>query len=615
MFLESNSLILVIVLVSLCAVVLMFSTARQVAISNRSKINYENFLLKKRLYCVKPLLLLLIAVAIIFVYSIVLTILTSLSNVTRIYLMITIPVCLVLAFLFVNELRISSKNKDLSFYSSERSKIDYLLKEKNDALDSLLKYETQISQIKEKWSLTIGELNSHISIIVKNDYCDEIMKLESLVDSLKDKVSHLDGAFIEEFSTSLSKYLETNIAESINTPAFDSIDKAFFDGAVVSAEKQLKELILSESLNSISKKQVPSVDDLIDLIKLNISLSNDIDSLVFASFEFVDEKENKSKYVEYLYSINIITFEMILDCLNKKQYWIFDVNPFSYFEYRKNLDLITFIIDNELMGAIYPLLRHLNQSNISLFSDAISKALTKNKCTDLVSAYIDLLKANFAFGHESNIYENMAFALASYYKNEKSNKYNSMKNIIDTQSFVKNKQVIVEEYLAIRNELEEQKINFVNCYISYMNSKCLSQKIFKPEKMIALFSEYLSNLNKNKLVKMVLLVHSVILLEESNESIIKETINSLSGIALTKELYSKKLTTKDYQNIGKTILNGLLTKYNKDSLSIINRIEDERLCYEKLARMWGTKYEKQGDWKGFIYLQSVYWHLFADGRK
>lgn len=581
---ESYSRILVLIFVALSFGEILFLLITQLRIASRRKISYANFEAKSRYFDLRPFPFNLLIICSIFIYGVTIAILLSLSNVTRIYILLNVPMLCILIFAFIYEIRIGSKNKDLSHYVELKREIEEIKSQKETYIKKLNVYESKLKSVKKDWYDLISILNSCISINVSEDYLDEIKHLDSRISNLKDNLDSFDNEYEEKFSNSLSLFIKNKSYTEFALFKPEEINEEEIEALFLKVKESIKELILSLSISFASKNEILSTEHLIKIIDLNLNLENDISELLKQSVVYLNNRKDRKVFLEYAYSKSLITFNFLLDCIGNNYYRILDNYHFDYFSQSNNVDLISFVLDEEILEALYPLLRNF-ESNIELFKKAIANVKTVNKCTELVKGSIELTNVEFNFGLESSLYENMAYALLNYYNHYGINKVNKIRNIIDSQTFIKNKNSIVEEYCAINNGIVNLKDSFISSFMLYINSASLKSSLFNRNKLIVLYKEYVSNLNVEKISILICLICSVILITENDSSIISEILPILEQNETVKKIYKDKITIKDYKNEGEKILKGLLTTFNKEILSIINRIEEKRLCYEKLARM------------------------------
>ena len=614
-FIEKNSLLMVLILVSLSFSLLMFLLAKQFVLSQRSKISYSNFYKKQKYYVLKPSVSLLIIACLVIFYGITLLVLFSLSNITRIYLTAVIPSIVILSFCFIDELTISKKNRDLSYFREKYQVIKNAIKGKEILSRILLSYNKNLELSKADWDRVVESINNLTTDKIPQAYCESINNLEALLIDFKNQLDGFDDECVSKFDSSISSFIKKGKTIEIEVKGLDAPEEASVVKASHKVKEEINELIISQSEKILTKHSLVNDGCLIKLLEMdssnNISFKIWIDKIL----NYINTFKEKESEICYLFDSKTIEMADVLGANKAGFYWIFSYDIYPYFSKNDFSEILSQLISLESIESIRELLKHLKSERISYFEDIINHLSVKNKCSDLIQAYIDLFKSKYGFAHEINMYENMAYSLLSFWKIKGGQQLKKIESIVASEKFISNKDYITFEYEKAQEEVAKTRNVFIDTIISFRNSNISNKNLFDGDKCVSLYQEYAASLNVQKIEALILLLNAVILIEEKSKSVVECSIDCLKSLKRTASTYSGKLITKNSEEIGKTILNSLLENNNKELLSIINRIEKERMGYEMLVRLWGTKHERQRSWKNFIYLQGLYWYVLPDERK
>ena len=581
---EKNSLLMILLLIGLTICSLAISFVKQLSISQRSKINYSNFETKRKLYSLKPIVPFLVSIVIIVIYGVVLLVLFSLSNVTRIYLTAVIPFLIILTYLFINEVTISKKSRDLSYFDKKRTAIKNAISNKTLLTRILDNYKKNLELSKTEWQEITKTLEKLTTIKIPSTYGKSIVDLENLLANFEKQLSGFDNNCIAKFDKSLRLFVRNNkqveiLFDEITVPEEASVVNAF-----TRIKEEIEKMISDYAYEIISKHFLTNEEALLKTLDLCKKYNIDYRTWIDEIFGCIDSFKDKNIPVEYLFSEKALNESDLLKANGFGFSWVFDYDIYLYFSKNEFAEILSKLISLESEDSIRLILKHLKSERIQYFEEIVSKQEEKNKCSDLIQAYIGLFKVDYGFTDKTNMYENMAYSLSRYFKLKGGDSYQKIYAIISSEKFASNKDYISSEYAKAKNEINQMRNAYIDTIISYRNSSSFN-KLFDVDRCLSLYQEYVANLNVEKIEILILLLDSIILIEEKNRSVVETVINCLKTIKKASLMYEGKLTIKQSEEIGRSILNNLLEKSNKELLTILSRIEKERMSYEKLVRM------------------------------
>ena len=581
---EKNSLLMILLLIGLTICSLAISFVKQLSISQRSKINYSNFETKRKLYSLKPIVPFLVSIVIIAIYGVVLLVLFSLSNVTRIYLTTVIPFLIILTYLFINEVTIPKKSRDLSYFDKKHTAIKNAISNKTLLTRILDNYKKNLELSKTEWQEITKTLEKLTTIKIPSTYGKSIVDLENLLANFEKQLSGFDNNCIAKFDKSLRLFVRNNkqveiLFDEITVPEEASVVNAF-----TRIKEEIEKMISDYAYEIISKHFLTNEEALLKTLDLCKKYNIDYRTWIDEIFGCIDSFKDKNIPVEYLFSEKALNESDLLKANGFGFSWVFDYDIYLYFSKNEFAEILSKLISLESEDSIRLILKHLKSDRIQYFEEIVSKQEEKNKCSDLIQAYIGLFKVDYGFTDKTNMYENMAYSLSRYFKLKGGDSYQKIYAIISSEKFASNKDYISSEYVKAKNEINQMRNAYIDTIISYRNSSSFN-KLFDVDRCLSLYQEYVANLNVEKIEILILLLDSIILIEEKNRSVVETVINCLKTIKKASLMYEGKLTIKQSEEIGRSILNNLLEKSNKELLTILSRIEKERMSYEKLVRM------------------------------
>lgn len=581
---EKNSLLMILLLIGLTICSLAISFVKQLSISQRSKINYSNFETKRKLYSLKPIVPFLVSIVIIAIYGVVLLVLFSLSNVTRIYLTTVIPFLIILTYLFINEVTIPKKSRDLSYFDKKHTAIKNAISNKTLLTRILDNYKKNLELSKTEWQEITKTLEKLTTIKIPSTYGKSIVDLENLLANFEKQLSGFDNNCTAKFDKSLRLFVRNNkqveiLFDEITVPEEASVVNAF-----TRIKEEIEKMISDYAYEIISKHFLTNEEALLKTLDLCKKYNIDYRTWIDEIFGCIDSFKDKNIPVEYLFSEKALNESDLLKANGFGFSWVFDYDIYLYFSKNEFAEILSKLISLESEDSIRLILKHLKSERIQYFEEIVSKQEEKNKCSDLIQAYIGLFKVDYGFTDKTNMYENMAYSLSRYFKLKGGDSYQKIYAIISSEKFASNKDYISSEYVKAKNEINQMRNAYIDTIISYRNSSSFN-KLFDVDRCLSLYQEYVANLNVEKIEILILLLDSIILIEEKNRSVVETVINCLKTIKKASLMYEGKLTIKQSEEIGRSILNNLLEKSNKELLTILSRIEKERMSYEKLVRM------------------------------
>ena len=192
--------------------------------------------------------MLIIISCLVLIYGIVLLILIIPSNITRIYLTTLIPLIIVLVFVFINELTISKKSRDLSYYIDKKNIIDKVIDDKNKLIRLLGTYDKELDAIKKEWNETLNQLNELTNNKINTKYGDSIVSFERTIKELRSSLVISNSVYINTFNSSLEVYVKENKINEFDVNTIDVPEEASMNNGVKSMKEELMSL-LEEKVN------------------------------------------------------------------------------------------------------------------------------------------------------------------------------------------------------------------------------------------------------------------------------------------------------------------------------------------------------------------------------
>ena len=392
MFIEQHSFLLVMIFVLTSITVLIMSFVKQLTLSNRKDINYSNFDEKQVLFKSKPSIMLLIISCLVLIYGIVLLILIIPSNITRIYLTTLIPLIIVLVFVLINELTISKKSRDLSYYIDKKNLIDKVIDDKNTLIRLLGAYDKELDAIKKEWNETLNQLNELTTNKINTKYGDNIVSFERTIKELRSSLVISNSAYINTFNSSLEVYVKENKINEFDVNTIDVPEEASMNNGVKSMKEELMSVVLKTSRDIVRNKTLNNESSLVALLRLNNKAGVFYSVYLNEILDYINDFNDKEAAINFLFNDKVIHKDNVIYSINKKYSWIFIHDIYNYFKKEEFEEILLTVVSNEEIDALNNILNHSNENRIKYIKEVVSKENTTNKCVKEIFKRISAVK-------------------------------------------------------------------------------------------------------------------------------------------------------------------------------------------------------------------------------
>lgn len=587
MFFEEKSLIITLSY-SLCLVVfILFYLVQELALNSRKQITFVNFKNKLNYFELKTNKTLLIIQLSYLLIGIVLVILFSLSNVTRIYLIVYLPVIFITKSLIYSNIKISKTNIDLSFFYNLYLQVQSNKEEKIRLEEKIIEFQKKEENLKSYCQDVINQLNGKMKITIPSYYFNKTLyNMTRAFNNLKDSLKNYNDNQINEFDKLLNIYLHTRVLNEYIIEPLICLSNDEFEKILNETEKGINDSLLSIILDSITSSAVNDIKSLIDLLNIVREKESLTEKYLLASLLYVSKQPEKDYFVKYLYDEKIINLDMILNIINKNNYfWIYNEKTFIYFDEQESAKILNSILTENAVDIAYSCLIHIDANIYSFIRKICDNTTINNDVRDIFEMFISLYTVSSGYNNEANMYENMAFSLLEYstYKNDKN--LNKVNEIITYGEFLENAEFIEINYKQALEDISDTVTGFIKILLTYGKSVCRNSSLVDYNKVISLFQEYRSNLNLKGIEAFTLLVKSLILVEENDSSIINTICATLESDANKYRLQITNFSPSKHIENGRKIIKYLNDLENETLIKILYRIEKTRLSYDRFIKL------------------------------
>ena len=579
--------ILIIVALLYSAVVSLLGIRREMLLHKRRNICYENYYDYKPLFNKTINLPYLIVAGIACLMSLTLIVTVSFNVQLRVYIFALVAALALVGIMIYLHTSSIKYNRDLDEFDEFHTIIEssYANKEK---------IEGNIKLINEKYEVvarSIGTLNLKLSELIKDfkDIPDLDDCLEPLIKLRKEQetiLASFNTNLSDVFDKSINDYLINNGTVKASNYIFNpdkemKLDKIMNDISL--AVKEKFKLYVIDSFKNMKHKNASALIELANLLYQYDAFENEFSMVLLKAT--INNPEEYSIVVDYMYSKKLIHFDILEYCVNNKYDWIFTKATSSSITTNEFTKLIVDIIKLNYLKLTNKFLILCEKSDAEYIKNALSVAAVSNETSILMENYIELLQVDGGFNSLATRYENIALAL-DYYYNVIGTGNTKIKDIIAKDSFLAFKDYLDSTYNTVMISLEPlimKSFRTMLYYSMYCKDKV---SLFDMNKIYYIYSEYKRTLNVNGLLCLVSLMDSMMCIyvnDSASLDAIKANINESAGLKAYDSYYPLSSNKdKDPKKYGKDLINNLLKNKKTELTTIINHIEKERLCLDKI---------------------------------
>lgn len=587
MFFEQNSLIITLTF-SLCLIVfLSFYFFREFALNSRGKISFNNYKNKSLSFKFKTNKSLLFFQIIYIAIGIILSIIFSLNNVTKIYLIVYLPIILITTFLVLSNLKIKNTNKDLSFFDTLHQDVLKNKEEKTRLEKNLLEYKKLEEKLIEYCSRLLTRLNKELKITIPNTYFDKHINIVTkVIEDLKNTLDNYNDNQITDFDNLLSTYLQKNLINKYERQQLNFLSNSEFENLLAEVKNDINESIYYLVLDSIKGFAINNIHSLINIIDVVKEIGIPSNDLIPVALLYVSKQEDKEVFEKYLYENKLIDINLMLNVVNTNNYfWMYNKKTFTYFSEQDNNKILNSILVTNAIDCAYNCLMNIDSNIYSIIKKINDNTTVVNDVKDIFEMFISLYSVSSGYNNEANMYENMAFSLLEYFTYKKDSNRDKIYKIINYGEFLDNAEFIEINYKQTLEDISFIVTDFIKILLTYGKSKCRNSNLIDYNKLIILFQEYRSNLNVKGIEILSLFIKALVLIEEIDSSIINIICGTIKSDSKKYDLGIKNYSPSKHLENGRKIINFLNEKENENLIKILYRIEKERLSYDRIIKL------------------------------
>ncbi len=572
-------------------ILILYGLYIEIRFRNRYRINYSSYLKYLKYYEIRINKVYLSCV-IIFIILSTLYLYALISDIEG-YLIIVIVMLNLYQLTFVL-LHITSLKyrKELSQYSKYHSIIKESLDNKEQVLTQINYFTNTLNSMTDKNYEINREFSGYFSNFTGiNNLDDTLEPLKNVLSLYQENLKCFDPGIINDFDYSLKMYINTGIINSLTINEFKLIKQDEFDYVIDKTENMRKVYIYRYTLEKLKAKEVLSLEHLLDLIKnLEIYKIAITDEMVMEILNYSFNFAKKKKMVELLAGKKLITIDVLCNYVNAKDLsWVYEMPLENFINKNDCLPVFKTIINNNAQNCAFKILTNIDFTYLSYLKQAINEVGINNQTKNMFITVREILGSS-NYGNEATRYENIAVALSEYfdeYDKEDINNRN-IKEIIAKQTFAENAHYLESIYERVNKDNFNMFHSLVNTLLVFSMLPENKIDFIKHDEVVKLFWEYRKNLNIKEIKLLQLLLKTLILLNEDDESKIAvlypdfdEALKNAGG-KQTKNL--SRMEKVRY--IVKSNIKYLTGKNNINTFKkIVNRIEKTRLVLDKIVNL------------------------------
>lgn len=564
-----------------------FSLVRLFLLRRRKKINFKNFKRKEYLFYLKKSIFELVLEVFLIVCAMVMIFIASTSNVLRIYLCALIPLLLVLGMNLYENLTIERTNKNLSDFRKFHSQIIKVKNTKEENQKRIDKANEIVDLKKYNYTFLIKLLNDILLIPLRTDF-DQY--LSSAINELEEAQKNNDlyqDSCVKDFDEKIFNFVNHGKTCEMVFPDLVAINENKIISLLKQHELETKKFLVNYSVDSLKNKNIQNNKSIVALLNINIEKNNDLSIFIKPAIECIDVNDDTSLFADFLFSKHLFNSEIALFCIEKRFLWIFSHDIYKNVSIRLFEDILKECIKDDDVELTHILLSFVDEQRRDLYIRVSESANVENRSKRLIDVYTNFLRVNPGFLDESNMLENMVYSLNDYCQANDKNEHKHIVDIINKSSFLKESEYIKTKYNLIKNKLDKERKPFMHALVAYKYSKVSQAMILDSDKCIEFFQTCLSTLNENGIKHLLLIMNSIVLLNDKEPWIVEESILSLKKSILVDLRFKNDINLKNYEQYGRLILDELVGSMNKSFIKTLYRVELNRLSYEKIIRLWG----------------------------
>jgi len=494
-FIEASAFFIVILFMIGNAYFLFRFVGRDLALSQRHTIRYQNYQQKEKWFYLTPHPISLQGSLFFIMAGTLLILVYMFTDYIRIYTVILTPLVLITLFFYFNEKAIEKTQFPLQKFDRYYQDIHTLIEEKTNMLQSITTLNSQLSEKEKQYQSMLATLNPWlIEKVNAQFYHPYTNPIHDTLDTYQKDLLKYDNSITGKFNDLLISYLKhQKMTGVLSVPSLITFSIPEIEKNIEETTPSVQQKLILESIRWIEEKNIASYQAAIDLIDYVDQTNPHPEKHIALTFEYFDQSQKTELWVNYLVKKKWINAPFLLQSNYLNLYpWIFQENTFSLLPKDQTLEILKYVVEKDLYPTAMSMMLKLPGDYQSIPERFVRFTKVTNSSFDLVSLFSTLYSQTIHFTDPSTLEMNRAYALENYYQSTSSNTPSSLATLFASKNYLEESENIRKYYKQHYQELQPTKVNALEMMMSIQGQLKKIDPLFKFETSL----QYLNDLQK-----------------------------------------------------------------------------------------------------------------------
>jgi hypothetical protein len=494
-FIEASAFFIVILFMIGNAYFLFRFVGRDLALSQRHTIRYQNYQQKEKWFYLTPHPISLQGSLFFIMAGTLLILVYMFTDYIRIYTVILTPLVLITLFFYFNEKAIEKTQFPLQKFDRYYQDIHTLIEEKTNMLQSITTLNSQLSEKEKQYQSMLATLNPWlIEKVNAQFYHPYTNPIHDTLDTYQKDLLKYDNSITGKFNDLLISYLKhQKMTGVLSVPSLITFSIPEIEKNIEETTPSVQQKLILQSIRWIEEKNIASHQAAINLIDYVDQTNPFPEKHIALTFEYFDQSQKTELWVNYLVKKKWINGPFLLQSNYLNLYpWIFQENTFSLLPKDQTLEILKYVVEKDLYPTAMSMMLKLPGDYQSIPERFVRFTKVTNASFDLVSLFSTLYSQTIHFTDPSTLEMNRAYALENYYQSTSSNTPSSLATLFASKNYLEESENIRKYYKQHYQELQPTKVNALEMMMSIQGQLKKIDPLFKFETSL----QYLNDLQK-----------------------------------------------------------------------------------------------------------------------
>lgn len=582
-FIEASAFFIVILFMIGNAYFLFRFVGRDLALSQRHTIRYQNYQQKEKWFYLTPHPISLQGSLFFIMAGTLLILVYMFTDYIRIYTVILTPLVLITLFFYFNEKAIEKTQFPLQKFDRYYQDIHTLIEEKTNMLQSITTLNSQLSEKEKQYQSMLATLNPWlIEKVNAQFYHPYTNPIHDTLDTYQKDLLKYDNSITGKFNDLLISYLKhQKMTGVLSVPSLITFSIPEIEKNIEETTPSVQQKLILESIRWIEEKNIASYQAAIDLIDYVDQTNPHPEKHIALTFEYFDQSQKTELWVNYLVKKKWINAPFLLQSNYLNLYpWIFQENTFSLLPKDQTLEILKYVVEKDLYPTAMSMMLKLPGDYQSIPERFVRFTKVTNSSFDLVSLFSTLYSQTIHFTDPSTLEMNRAYALENYYQSTSSNTPSSLATLFASKNYLEESENIRKYYKQHYQELQPTKVNALEMMMSIQGQLKKIDPLFKFETSL----QYLNDLQKTLSIDFIHhFIFALILITDYQVSTLLSSPSIERFCSGSFKYFNLGVNFKKPETLIAAIKKFYTKKSNRQALSaVLYQIEKDRLLLTKL---------------------------------